>query len=296
MSITQSCQLLGYSKQAYFKGLKNELSKTKNEERATSFILEKVNIIRQDMPKIGGLKLFYLLTPLLEKAGIKIGRDKFLQLLKDHKQLIVKRRKRYYTTDSSAWRNQYDNLIEGLIPHRPEQVWVADITYFLTEQEGATYGHFLTDAYSKKIMGFDVSLDMLASSTLKALKMGIKNRIYTDDLIHHSDRGSQYCSVLYTKILKKHKIKISMTQDGSPYDNAIAERLNRIMKEEFGLGLTLKNLSETKTMTAKAVQIYNNQRPHWSNDLLTPNQMHLQNVKKIRTWSKKCQKSKDSQV
>jgi transposase InsO family protein len=287
MSIANCCKLLGYSKQAYFKGIKNEYLKSENEQIMETFILEKVDNIRQDMNKIGGLKLFYLLSPLLKEAGMKIGRDKFMELLKRHKKLIIRKKRAYKTTDSSAWRNQYDNLIEGIVPTRPEQIWVADITYFLTEEEGSAYGHFLTDAYSKKIMGFNVSIDMLASSTLKALKMGISNRMYAEELTHHSDRGSQYCAALYTKVLKKYKIKISMTQDGSPYDNAIAERLNRIMKEEFGLGMTLKNLSQAKAITAKAVQIYNSQRPHWSNHLLTPNEMHAQSAIKIKTWRKK---------
>lgn len=287
MSIYKACQLLGYSKQAYFKGVKNELSKVEDEQIGIDFILDKVSKYRKDMPKIGGLKLFYLISPLLREKGIKIGRDKFMDILKRHKQLIINRKKRYFTTDSSAWRNQYDNLTEGLVPHRPEQLWVADITHFLTEEEGAVYGHFVTDAYSKKIMGYEVSVDMLASSTLKALKMALKNRLYKESLIHHSDRGSQYCSALYTKVLKRRKIKISMTQDGSPYDNAIAERINGIMKSEFGLGELLKNLEEAKKKTAKAVDIYNSQRPHWSNHLLTPNQMHLQSEVNIRTWGRK---------
>lgn len=196
-------------------------------------------------------------------------------------------RSRYITTDSSDWRKQFDNLIKDIIPHRPEQIWVADITYFRTEKEGYVYGHFLTDAYSKKMMGFEISIDMKASSTLKALEMAFQNRIYNQQLIHHSDRGLQYCSKEYTSVLKRNKILISMTQDGSPYDNAIAERINRIMKEEFLLGRTYTNMQQVKKLAIKAIDIYNNFRPHWSNGLLTPNDMHLQNAIPVKTWGSK---------
>lgn len=149
------------------------------------------------------------------------------------------------------------------------------------------YGHLITDAYSKKIIGYEVSINMKASSTCKALKMALKNRQYKNELIHHSDRGSQYCAGEYVEILKRHKIQISMTQSGSPYDNAIAERINRILKEEFLLGKTYLNIFEVKKLTTSAVEIYNNYRPHWSNYLLTPQQMYEQCEVKIKTWSKK---------
>lgn len=287
MSISQGCRILGYSKQAYFKATKNEKTKLEKSVVVVSFILKKVESIRKDMPKIGGAKLFYLIKPLLINKGYKVGRDKFFSILKVHNLLIVRKKRKHFTTDSSYWRNQFDNLIKDIIPHRPEQIWVADITYFMTEKEGYVYGHFLTDAYSKKMMGFEIADDMKASSTLKALKMALRNRIYEQQLIHHSDRGMQYCSKEYTSVLKRNNILISMTQDGSPYDNAIAERINRIMKEEFLLGHTYKNIEQVRKLAIKAIDIYNNFRPHWSNGLLTPNDMHHQNAQPVKTWKNK---------
>ena len=154
-----------------------------------------------------------------------MGRDRFMGILKKHNRLVVRKKKYYRTTDSNAWRKQFPNLIIGIIPCRPEQIWVADITYFRTRKEGAVYGHLITDAYSKKIVGYHVSLDMKASSSVESLNFALENRYYNESLIHHSDRGSQYCSAEYTGILKKHKVNISMTQNGSPYDNAVAERV-----------------------------------------------------------------------
>lgn len=287
MSISKACKFLGYSKQAYFKARNNEEAKQLKTEFAEAFILEKIKEVRSNLPKLGGLKLYFLIKPFLVKESIQIGRDKFFEILRAHNLLVKRKRRNYKTTDSSKWRKQFDNLVEGLLPSRPEQIWVADITYFETMEEGAVYGHLITDAYSKKIMGFEVSIDMKASSTCKALKMALKNRQYKDELIHHSDRGSQYCSGEYVRVLKRNKIQISMTQSGSPYDNAIAERINRILKEEFLLGKMYLNILEVKKLATSAVGIYNNYRPHWSNYLLTPQQMHQQCEVKIKTWSKK---------
>ncbi len=287
MSINRACGFLGHSKQAYFKAFKNKKAKDEKTANAEEFILKHVKTIRKDMPKIGGLKLFYLISPLLKGAALKVGRDRFIDILGRHNLLVIRKKRRYTTTDSSHWRNQFGNLVEGVVPSRPEQVWVGDITYIETEEEGAVYGHFITDAYSKKIMGFEVSVDMEARSTIKALKMALKNRQYQEQLTHHSDRGSQYCSAIYTKLLKKNKIMISMTQDGSPYDNAVAERINGILKDEFLLGGLLKNIGHAKELTAKAVGVYNGMRPHWSNHLLTPEQMHQQDKIEIKTWRAK---------
>ena len=179
---------------------------------------------------------------------------------------------------------QFDDLLKGISITRPEQIWVADITYFRT-QEGFIYGHLITDAYSKKIMGAVVAGDMKATTTLLALKMALKNRQNKEPLIHHSDRGFQYLSKVYTNHLKKNKIKISVTQNGSPYDNPVAERINGILKDEFNLGSTLKNLQKAKQILEKAMHIYNEKRPHWSNHLLTPNQMHNQQDLEMITWN-----------
>ena len=172
--------------------------------------------------------------------------------------------------------------------NRPEQVWVADITYFRTPK-GFIYGHLVTDTYSKKLVGTVIADDMKATTTLLALKMAIKNRQYNEPLIHHSDRGFQYLSKTYTNYLKKNKIQISVTQNGSPYDNPVAERINGILKDEFGFGGIVKNLEEARQLLKKAMHIYNDKRPHWSNHLLTPNQMHNQRQLEMITWENKSQ-------
>jgi len=197
--------------------------------------------------------------------------------------LIKKRKRRIFTTDSKLWRGQFDNLLKQQSINRPEQVWVSDITYLRT-RSGFVYAHLVTDAYSKKLMGAVVADNMKATTTLAALQMAIDNRQYKEPLIHHSDRGYQYLSSTYTEHLKKNNIQISVTQNGSPYDNPVAERINGILKDEFNLGAVIPNLEEAKKMLEKAVQIYNDKRPHWSNHLLTPNEMHLQRKLKIVTW------------
>ena len=235
------------------------------------------------MPRIGTRKLYHLLEGDFKDSGLKVGRDKLFRVLREF-DLLVKRRKKYVrTTDSSQWRRENEYLIQDYVPEKPEQVLVADITYFDTEQ-GTVYGHLISDGYSKKIMGYCVAYDMKKERTLEAFDMAMHNRTYTHWGFHHSDRGSQYCSPVYTDHTYSHKFVTSMTQDGSPYENAIAERLNGILKGEFGLGEKMKNLEEVKIRMERAVDIYNNKRPHWSCHLLTPNQMHQQQKLPVVTW------------
>lgn len=250
------------------------------------FILRKVKEIRKDLGKCGGKKLYYLISQDPDKKYYKFGEKKLFDVLKKH-DLLVKRRKRVaITTDNKLWHGQYPDLIREFIPSRPEEVWVSDITYFRTK-DGFIYGHLITDAYSKKIVGYEISDNMKAVSTLLALKMAIENRDYAEELIHHSDRGFQYLSRVYTDYLKRHEIKISVTQDGNPYHNPVAERLNGILKDEFGFYGTFDNLEKARTLIEESVKIYNDKRPHWSNHLLTPNEMHQQRELKIKTWGKK---------
>ena len=283
MSINMACKLLGKARSTFFEVRKNLANKAKREQLVEQYILEKVNHFRQDMPRIGGKKLFYLINQNKQPKQFKFGQKKFFDVLRKYDLLVKKRKKHVFTTDSRHWRNQFDNLVEGISINRPEQVWVADITYFKT-RSSYLYGHLITDAYSKKLMGVVVSDNMKATTTLLALQKAIQNRQYNDTLIHHSDRGFQYLSRVYTNHLKKHDIKISVTQNGSPYDNPVAERINGILKSEFGLGNCLKNLEEAQLLLEKAMHIYNHKRPHWSNHLLTPNQMHNQNELKPISW------------
>lgn len=217
----------------------------------------------------------------------RIGRDKLFTLLREQ-GLLVPRKPRYaLTTNSKHWMRKYPNLIKDIAIRRPEQVWVSDITYIET-LERFQYLHPVTDAYSKQIMGYQLSSTMSAAETVQALKMAIANRNYPSmPLVHHSDRGLQYCSALYTGLLKDNNISISMTEQSDPYENAIAERINGILKTEFGLSDRFEDLDQLKLQTKQSIELYNTLRPHLSNGMLTPAQMHRQHQLTIKTYKKK---------
>jgi len=257
-------------------------------------ILDKVLEKRRQMPRLGCRKIYYLIKPDLEDLGIKYGRDKLFNLL-GNKCLLVSKRKQYTkTTDSKHWMRKYPNLTIDLVPSRPEQLWVADITY-ITGRNKRHYLHLITDAYSKQIMGYELCRDLEAKSTLRALNMALSKRRYPEkELIHHSDRGLQYCSKLYTDILKNDKIRISMTENGDPYENAIAERVNGILKDEFGLDDIYGSTEDAVMLTKESIDIYNRLRPHLSCSMMTPIQMHKQDKIKIKTWKYKAPNNRKS--
>jgi putative transposase len=242
--------------------------------------------VRTSMPRIGTRKLYHLLKERFLRDGISIGRDRLFDLLREEGLLIIRKKKYTKTTDSKHWMRKYPNLIKEIKLGRPEQLWVADITY-LTISDRYCYLHLVTDAYSKRIMGYCISETLAASHTLQALGMALRNRQYSGSLIHHSDRGLQYCSSGYVKMLQQNSIAISMTEDGSPYDNAIAERLNGILKDEYGLDEEFADQAQLELQVRQSVESYNNNRPHESNYLLTPNEMHQQNKLKPKAWHKK---------
>ena len=282
MSITSVCCQLGYSKQAYYKSKSNQQKKNCYYTMAK----QKVLAVRKQLPRLGTRKLYYLLAADFKREHITVGRDKLFTILRNEQLLIVKKKRYTKTTDSRHWMHKYPDLIKGLQTERPEQLWVADITW-MHLKNGYCYLHLITDAYSKKIMGYEVSLNLAAVSTIKALEMAIKVRKYTTPLIHHSDRGLQYCSAGYIKLLTSNNIEISMTQDGNPYDNAIAERVNGILKDEFDLDNVFENIEQLRKEVKQSIDLYNKQRPHLSNNMLTPIQMHNQNKLKPRAWHKK---------
>lgn len=282
VSLSGVCRQLGYSKQAYYQSLSRQRAK----EDPRKQVKEKVLSIRHVLPRLGTRKLYGLLGDDFKRQGIKVGRDKLFTLLREESLLVVRKRKYVRTTDSRLWMRQYPDLAKGLELSRPEQLWVADITYLSTRQ-GYGYLHLITDAYSKRIMGYKLSDHLGASATLQALEMALRDRRYSSRLIHHSDRGLQYCSKDYTNLLKDNTIKISMTQTGSPYDNAVAERVNGILKQELGLDEQFESIPQAKRQVDQAVILYNRFRPHFSNHLLTPEQMHHQKKLKPRTWKRK---------
>jgi putative transposase len=251
-----------------------------------SVIKTKVMSIRREMPRLGTRKLYYLLKESFCRDGISIGRDRLFDLLREEGLLIIKKKKYTKTTDSKHWMRKYRNQVKEIQLQRPEQLWVADITY-LSLSDRYYYLHLVTDAYSKQIMGYNVSKTLAATETMKALEMALKNRKYEGNLIHHSDRGLQYCSAGYVKMLQQKSIAISMTEDGSPYDNAIAERVNGILKDEYGLDEIFENDKELKLQVKQSIDSYNNRRPHESNYMLTPNEMHRQDKLKPKAWHKK---------
>jgi len=283
------CRLFGKTRHAYY----DHLWRDQHESLKEEIILQLVSEIRTSLPRLGTRKLLFALQPGLQSHGISIGRDGLYELIRAHNLLIRQRRKKLFTTDSRHWMHKYSNLIKGLNITRPEQVWVSDMTYIrLINQWG--YLSLITDAFSRKIMGYCFRTDMLALGCIAALKMALNNRSYSGQtLIHHSDRGSQYCCKDYVSLLEGEQISISMTECGDPYENALAERMNGILKEEFNLYASSGNFEQTYTKITSSIKAYNELRPHGSCDFLTPCQAHRQgNVlrKRWKTYPRKWQR------
>jgi len=223
----------------------------------------------------GGIKLYHNLKTEMKNQNINIGRDKFYDFLRLNNLLIKKRKNYVTTTNSNHLFRKYKNIVKNHVPKRPEQLWVSDITYIKTEN-GHNYLALVTDAYSKQIMGYKLDNHMRTSLCKDALAMAIKNRKYPNQkLIHHSDRGLQYCNPKYTEFAESNGITMSMTEQYDPYENAIAERINRTLKYEYGLKKLIKNTDIAQKMAKQAVDIYNNLRSHFSLDLRKPAEVHL---------------------
>jgi putative transposase len=188
--------------------------------------------------------------------------------------LLIKPKRRYVqTTFSRHWMRKYPNLVRQQAITRAEQVWVSDITYIKTD-EGNSYLTMITDAYTRKIMGYKMSQTMEASATKEALQMAINNRSYKESLIHHSDRGLQYCSKEYVELAESNGMQMSMTEQSDPYENALAERMNRTIKEEFGLNEVIKDHEQARLIVEQAILLYNTKRPHLALNYRTPDQVH----------------------
>ena len=251
---------------------------------ATELILQEVKAIRRLHPAIGGRKLMVLLQPFVLEHQIKIGRDALFDLLATHQLLVRKRKRNIVTTWSKHWMRKYPNLIRDVIPSRPNEVWVSDITYFKIA-ESHVYISFVTDAYSRKIVGYHVADTLEAIHSVKALQMAIQQSTTNFiGLIHHSDRGCQYCCTEYVNLLKHNGIVISMTEHGDPLENAIAERVNGIIKEEYLNHYHIKTKKEIEQKLQQAVHQYNQNRPHLSCNMLTPQDVHQNNLPIQRLW------------
>lgn len=273
--------MFGLERQVYYRHKYRKQKQLFQAEKVVKMVIE----IRKRMPRIGTRKLYYLLQNELQEMNI--GRDKLFKIVSANHLNIMPKRSYKVTTNTHHRFYKHKDLISDMLICRPEQVWVADITY-LGIRHAHLYISFITDAYSKKIVGYDVSDNLQTSGVVRALKMAHKSRQYrNEELIHHSDKGLQYCSNEYQQLIKKYKLKCSMTEQYDPYSNAVAERINGIIKNEFNLEQYQVNKELMQQIISETVEIYNNERPHFSCHLLTPNQMHLQNKITIKTYKSK---------
>ena len=265
----------------YYRSIKSRTHKQTIARQVIALVQE----LRNVMPKLGTRKLYYILQEKL--SALKVGRDKLFRILKVNHMLIKPKRSYHITTNSHHRFRKHKNTICNLEITRPEQVWVSDITYLGT-RTNPSYLALITDAYSKMIIGYNVSNSLAVNGSVEALEMALNNRKHKKStLIHHSDRGLQYCSNDYQDLLSQNDINPSMTEKYDPYENAIAERINGILKQEFNLDKEVKSFDIKKKLVRNAVYIYNNLRPHMSNNMLTPVEMHKQNKLKRKQYKTK---------
>lgn len=237
-------------------------------------VIDLVQGIRHHQPRIGGKKLYKLLKTDLQEMKVGLGRDKFFDLLGRHDLLVKKKRKYVRTTNSWHHFHRYKNRLKGKQLTGAHQAYVSDITYLRT-RKGFIYLFLQTDAYSRMITGWHISASLSIEGAVKALKMTLKQCHKPFEAIHHSDRGVQYCCKEYVSLLKKHKMIISMTEENHCYENATAERINGILKQEFLLDAEFPDQESAIKAVREAIETYNTRRPHWSLNLCTPLQIHM---------------------
>lgn len=271
--------MFGKTRQAYYKRKKESYKDNLNED----LLITVVRKIRETQKRTGGRKLFEMVRERITEEQL-LGRDAFFDLLRRNGLLVCKRRTRALTTNSFHWLHKYPNLIKDLSAERPNHLWVSDITYIKTKR-GFLYLFLITDAYSRKIIGWQLSDNLGSDNAILALYMAISQLpAKCKEIIHHSDRGIQYCSVKYVRVLERHGIKISMTENGDPYENAIAERVNGILKTEWLYDLVLNDLEDARDAVEKIIRIYNTERLHTSIEMMTPEQAHNQIGRLKRLW------------
>ena len=247
-------------------------------------VIQRVSELRSRMPKLGGVKLYNELKHEIGLLPVPFGRDQFFDLLRERGMLIRKRRRQVRTTMSRHGLPVYPDLTKGFKITRPGQVWVSDITYWRVDQ-GFYFIFLVTDACSRKIIGYHVALSMDGAHALAALHMAMRNSHHgLNGIVHHSDRGSQYCYTRYVNTLKEQGMLVSMTEDSDPRDNAIAERVNGILKNELLAHHKVQNIAQAKALLHEAIHIYNDERPHLSCDLLKPSQAHTLDHSLKRRW------------
>jgi putative transposase len=282
ISLARFCWLLGISRQAHYQyGWREQVEGVEEE-----LVLQQVLKIRTNHRRMGGRKLFELLEPCMLEHQIKMGRDALFDLLATNHLLVRTKRRSVRTTQSHHWLRKHPNLIKDLVIGGPGQLWVSDITYLWTPK-GFLYISLITDAYSHKVIGYHIAESLESLETIEALHMALQQyQPGEKQLIHHSDRGVQYCSTKYVELLQEHNIAISMTQSGDPLENALAERMNGIIKGEYMDLYQITNLTQGKQCLIQAVNLYNRERPHMSIGMLTPESVHLNNLQTENLWKK----------
>lgn len=272
-AVSRLCLYFGISRQAYYKS-NNQMVKS---ALKTGIVVDMVQKVRRQMPRLGGKKLYHLLGKDLRQVG-SIGRDKFFDILRDNDLLVVPKRSYTRTTQSYHRFYKWTNLVRDMQVTRSNQVWVSDITYLRT-LKGFVYLFLITDLYSRKIVGWSLSRSLAIKGAMEALRMALRGRKDKAlPLTHHSDRGIQYCSTDYVRMLQKANVQISMTEENHCYENSTAERVNGILKDEFYLDHTFHDYLQALKAVRSSVEIYNNKRPHWALNLLTPEQVHASKV------------------
>ena len=293
ISLVRFCRLLGITRQALYKhGWRSDELNISAE-----LIIQQVIEIRKRHPVIGTRKLYLMLQQFLQEHQINMGRDKLFDLLAASKLLVRRRQRRVTTTQSYHRFHKYPNLIGEIKITGINQLWVSDITYYKMTGK-FVYLSFVTDAYSRKIIGYHIAETLEAIHSVRALKMAISgldcSRLYK--IIHHSDRGIQYCSQGYVEVLEQNGILISMTENGDPLENPIAERVNGIIKYEYLKRYQYNTIKELEQKLNQVIIFYNNERPHSSCSMLTPDKVHEQNLPVNRKWKTYYRSSKSASV
>ncbi|MEP6596122.1 MAG: IS3 family transposase [Ginsengibacter sp.] len=277
IGLARLCGWFGITRQAYYQNNWEGVSTTIEED----LVIQQVKSIRKNHRRIGTRKLFEMIQPFLMDHSIKMGRDALFTLLSANHLLVRKRKRRIQTTNSYHWLRKYPNLIREFVPTAPNQLWVSDITYWKINTGEHLYISFITDAYSHRIVGYHVAETLETIESVQALKMALSALGAEShfQLTHHSDRGIQYCSAAYVKLLQDNNIKISMTENGDPLENAVAERINGIVKDEYLETYDIDTIKEAKGLLKAVVVLYNSERPHMSIGNLTPNHIHHSKTK-----------------
>jgi putative transposase len=288
VSLGRLCLLFGITRQSYYQHYWH-VEETCFEHK---LLLSEVLRIRKNHPRMGGRKLYDLLEPFMLEHQIKLGRDNLFDLLAANNLLVRRRKRRIHTTNSFHWLRKYPNLIRDFTPKASNELWVSDITYWKIET-GHVYISLITDAYSHKIVGYQVAETLEAIESIKALQTAISSiEQPISHLIHHSDRGIQYCSSDYVKLLQDNGIEISMTENGDPLENAIAERINGIVKDEYLECYQVKDIIEARELLKQVVKLYNEERPHMSIGNMKPEQLHHNNQETEKLWKNYYEKNR----